>query len=422
MSRRALVLFDDDVADGWRPFTLTRPAAELRYGALLLRERAERICGCRCVGYIAASHLLHFDEPGAPRPIEPEALPRDVELVLLSSRAVPEWDAGPPPAGAARLLLMEGEPCGAVVPPGAPLPEPAFFRDAARTPAGGEPFVWPGRLLRQVWDLVTGTPDQTARDVPALARDASEHALPEGVHRLGDGALALGRGVRIDPGVVLDTRGGPIVLGDDVVVHPFTHIVGPSAIDAGTILLGGAFEAVSIGPACRVHGQVEESVILGYANKAHDGFLGHAYLGRWVNLGALTTNSDLKNNYGTVRIRTATGEHDTGLTKLGCLLGDHVKTAIGTLLSTGTVVEAGCNLFGAATPPRYVPPFTWGAGADAAAYDIDRFLATARIVEARRGLTLSDEAEALLREAWWLGRQTAGVARGEEEPTGDAGA
>jgi UDP-N-acetylglucosamine diphosphorylase/glucosamine-1-phosphate N-acetyltransferase len=148
-----------------------------------------------------------------------------------------------------------------------------------------------------------------------------------------------------------------------------------------------------------VHGEIEDSVVLGYSNKAHDGFLGHAYLGRWVNLGALTTNSDLKNNYGPIRVWTPRGEVDTGLTKLGCMLGDHVKTGIGVMLNTGTVIGAGSNVFGAVQPPKYVPPFRWGSGNALEAYGLDRFLGTARTVMERRGVQMSEGMAGVLARA-----------------------
>jgi UDP-N-acetylglucosamine diphosphorylase/glucosamine-1-phosphate N-acetyltransferase len=145
---------------------------------------------------------------------------------------------------------------------------------------------------------------------------------------------------------------------------------------------------------------VESSVILGYSNKAHDGFLGHAYVGRWVNLGALTTNSDLKNNYGPVRVGGPQGPVDTGLTKVGAFLGDHVKTGIGTLLNTGTVVGAGSNIFGGLMPPLFVPPFSWGRGHELTEYRLDKFLDVARRAMARRDLELDQAAETVLRRAW----------------------
>ena len=152
-----------------------------------------------------------------------------------------------------------------------------------------------------------------------------------------------------------------IRLDDGVEVRAGARLAGPVHAGVGSRLLGGPFDAVSAGPRCYLRGEIEETVVLGYTNKAHDGFLGHAYLGSWVNLGAMTTNSDLKNNYGSVRLGDRDGEIETGLIKLGCLIGDHVKTAIGTMLNTGTVVEAGANLFGDSRPPKWIRAFAWGA-------------------------------------------------------------
>jgi UDP-N-acetylglucosamine diphosphorylase/glucosamine-1-phosphate N-acetyltransferase len=217
--------------------------------------------------------------------------------------------------------------------------------------------------------------------------------------------LRIGDNVTFEPNVVLDFSHGPIHLDDNVTVRAFTRLAGPSYVGRGSTLLGGPYEAVSIGPVCRVHGEVEESIVLGYSNKAHDGFLGHAYLGRWVNLGALTTNSDLKNNYGTIRMWTPAGERDTGLIKLGCLLGDHVKTGIGALINTGTVVGAGSNLFGTEMPPKYVPPFSWGSGANLIDYDADRFLAVTETVMGRRKQAFGEGMRNVLRAAWQRSRR-----------------
>jgi hypothetical protein len=149
-------------------------------------------------------------------------------------------------------------------------------------------------------------------------------------------------------------------------------------------------------------------VILGYSNKAHDGFLGHAYLGRWVNLGAFTTNSDLKNNYGPVRVGGAAGPVDTGLLKVGCFLGDHVKTGIGTLLNTGSVVGAGTNLFGGEMPPTWVPPFSWGSGSRLTEFRLDKFLEVAERAMSRRDVALDDEMIHLLTRAWETTRSLRG--------------
>ena len=152
---------------------------------------------------------------------------------------------------------------------------------------------------------------------------------------------------------------------------------------------------------------LEESVVLGYSNKAHHGFIGNAYVGRWVNLGELTTNSDLKNNYGTIRLGGPDGEIETGLLKLGCLLGDHVKTAIGTRINTGTAVGAGANLFGDGLPPKWVPPFAWGGDHESPAFARDRFLDTAARVLERRGVAFDDPTREWLSSCWDVARGTA---------------
>lgn len=412
MTDAALVLFDDDVARDWRPFTLTRPVGELFFGTETLRARAEREFGLTCAGHLCGEALASFDEHDSPGAVAFSSIPRDRAVLFLSSRAVPA-PPGPPPFGSTpELIAVDGEVCGCWVPAGHEPPAAAFFAAPARNaPEDYGVREFSGRMLRHIWDLVVGNADRTARDIEGRFPEPPHAELPDGVHRVGAAPLVVGEDVAIDPGVVLDLTNGPIWLDEGVRVRAFTRVAGPAYIGRGSTLLGGPFEAVSIGPVCKVHGEVEESVILGYANKAHDGYLGHAYLGRWVNLGALTTNSDLKNNYGPVRIWTPDGVVDTGETKLGCLLGDHVKTAIGTMLTTGTVVEAGANVFGGA-PPRYVPPFAWGTDDPAAAYDLEKFLEVAGTIMARRDVGLTDDQRALLRVAWRRGRAEHAGTRG----------
>jgi UDP-N-acetylglucosamine diphosphorylase/glucosamine-1-phosphate N-acetyltransferase len=348
---------------------------------------------------ITADHLHGFEEPDAAPVVRLHDIGTSDTRVFLSSRAVLDWTAlRHLPTGAA-LLSTGSEIVGCVLPAGTPNPDAGWI---TRPGADGAQVVEvAGRVLTNVWDLVAENPGQITRDYSAMAMNGTS-AVPAGCDVVGDpaGALLLGADVALEPGVVLDFSHGPIWLADGVTIRAFTRLAGPAYVGPRSTLLGGPYEGISIGPVCRVHGEVEESVILGYSNKAHDGFLGHAYLGRWVNLGALTTNSDLKNNYGTIRMWTPDGERDTGLIKLGCLLGDHVKTGIGALLNTGTVIGAGCNLFGTAMPPKDVAPFSWGSGSDLVAFDVERFLDVTATVMARRDLVLGDGMRTLLRNAW----------------------
>ena len=231
------------------------------------------------------------------------------------------------------------------------------------------------------------------------------HLWPEdqeasGTVRIGDGTLSLGDGAVIEPGVHVDTRAGPVRLEAGVRVEGPARLTGPLFIGEDSSVLGGSVGTSSFGPVCLVRGEVAHSVFLGFVNKAHDGYIGHALLGRWVNLGAFTTNSDLKNNYRPVHVWTPEGEKDTGLLKVGCFLGDHVKSGIGTVINTGTVIGAGSNLFGGTMPPAVVPPFSWGVGADLRDHRLAKFLATAEQAMARRDQRLTRGVTRILEAAW----------------------
>ena len=386
-----LFLFDDRVARDWRPFALTRPAGELLFGTETLRARAERVWGLRCEGHLTGSALAGFEEPGAPRCLSPEAIGSEGNRLVLSSRFA--CDAGQVAFERPTLLTTaEAEPVGVWIPDGMALP--AALADG-RWPD------WPaigleGTLLRSVWDLMGKNGDRLRADGGRF----SDGGLPPGVHRLGESGVSVGEGAVIEPGAVLDARAGPVIVDAGARVQAPCRIAGPAYIGRGSTVLGGFFEGVSVGPVCKVRGEVEATVLLGYANKAHDGFLGHSVVGRWVNLGAMTSNSDLKNTYGTVRVEEGGRTIDTGLTKAGCLLGDHVRTGIGTLLDTGATVGAGSSLFGGGLMPKDVPPFSWGGAGGLVDHDIDRFLETAARVMARRGAELTSDNRRLYRRAF----------------------
>ena len=404
MVELTLYLFDDGAARRWEPFALTRPIGELLLGAHTFRARAELLFGARCAGHVSAEHLLGFDEPYAARVVAAHSIGKDRPRLFLSSRAVLDWDVRIDARERATLLSTDGDVVGLFLPAGAPTPAEDWF--VAPAVDGGHVQHVSGRVLRWPWNLVAENAAQVVRDYERGHSAEAEPAVPR-FDAIGysAGALRVGDNVTIEPNVVLDFSHGPIWLDDGVTVRSFTRLAGPAYVGPGSTLLGGPYEAISIGPVCRVHGEVEESIVLGYSNKAHAGFLGHAYLGRWVNLGAMTTNSDLKNNYGTIRMWTPDGETDTGLIKLGCLIGDHVKTGIGALLNTGTVIGAGSNLYGTDMPPKYVPPFSWGSGAELVPYDPEKFLDVTQTVMKRREVALSADMTRVLRAAWRLARE-----------------
>ena len=400
----ALILFDDKRARAWAPFTLTRPAGELLFGCLTLRRRAERFWGEACVGHVADPCLIGFAEPEAAPVVELHALdsaPRPSggpTRIFFSSRAVPEFLPAPPTDEPA-VLTIQGEIVGWILPHGTDSPNENDLLNPDNSAMDLPRLEIPGQVLPNIWDLMSRNGDQVCSDVLVLFPE-SRFTLAEGVHVSGTERVSLGEHVHLEAGIHLDATEGPIRLSNGAHVAAFTRLAGPAFVGPDTHVLGGSLGNVTIGPACRVRGEMSSTVLLGYVNKAHDGYVGHAYVGRWVNFGALTTNSDLKNNYGNVRVQTAEKSVDTGLIKVGCFLGDHVKTGIGTLLPTGCVVGVGSNLFGGLMAPAHVPPFSWGSADRLEEYDIARFLDTAELVMARREMSLEEGDRKLLQRAW----------------------
>jgi len=213
------------------------------------------------------------------------------------------------------------------------------------------------------WELVLANPEQLTADFVAAGRSGIEGTIEQPrALRGSERDVYVGAGALVHPMVVLDASAGPIYIDEEAELHSFTRVEGPCYIGKKSILLGAKCrEGNSIGPFCRIGGEIEESIVHGYSNKYHDGFLGHAYVGQWVNLGALTTNSDLKNDYSSVSV-VLDGKRvvDTGSTKVGSLIGDHTKTSIGTLLNTGASVGAmSLIVTHGKLLPKFVPSFAW---------------------------------------------------------------
>jgi UDP-N-acetylglucosamine diphosphorylase / glucose-1-phosphate thymidylyltransferase / UDP-N-acetylgalactosamine diphosphorylase / glucosamine-1-phosphate N-acetyltransferase / galactosamine-1-phosphate N-acetyltransferase len=417
MSQTSIILFDDARAREWHPFTLTRPAGELLFGTLLMRERAERIFGAPVVRHLSsAENLIGFTEEGAPAVAGFEAVPSNGDRIFLLSRAVPAWSVRHSwrPCDREGTIRVGGRVAGWFAPAGSPAPDPGFFDNPSSLEGGRSAANLDGRVIEEIWHLISRTAEQIRFDILALHPGHQAPQLPPGVHHWGEHPLVVHPTARLEPGCVIDTRNGPVWIDEKAEVRAFTRLAGPAYIGCGSHLLGGSVECVSIGPVCRIRGEISSTVCLGYTNKQHDGHLGHAYLGRWVNLGAETTNSDLKNNYGSIRIWTPGGERDSGEVKLGCLLGDHVKTGIGLLLNTGSVIGAGSNLYGADMPPRFVPPFSWGTGAELVEYRVDKFLEVAERAMTRRDICITDATREQLRRAFREGRRQARTGSGRD--------
>ncbi len=250
-----------------------------------------------------------------------------------------------------------------------------------------------GHLLRYLWDIVDHNGEQIALDAWLTGPERPRRA-DVGVSLVGPAdRLVIDPTATIEPQVVADTRGGPVVIEREATIAAFTRLEGPCYIGPRTQVHGTKIRAgTTLGPDCRIGGEIESAIVQGHSNKYHDGFLGHAYLGEWVNLGAGTQNSDLRNDYGEVRVTVNGRLVNTGRTKVGCYIGDHSKAGLSTLLNTGT----NAGVFSSLLPtggllPRFVPSFAgvWN-GMLVVNDDLPALLRTAATVMARRGKTLTD--------------------------------
>jgi len=424
---RTLVFYDDAKARTFEPFALSRPLCEMRVGALLMRERWEHALRAKGVSFVGAPHLAHFTEENAPV-FERQLIPAGT--ILVNSRAaialadaalsyMRKEDKQSPPNGRTwyvngvlAAVQLRGALDSALLANGTlGLAEVAALDLAsdATAPAGRRTDVsehavtnarveMPGLWLEEVWDIVRHLTPLLNADIPALATTLEVHARTAGTWKgmSGDHPVYQEQGATVEPYTFFDTALGPIMLRKGASVQAFTRVVGPCYIGANSTVMGDRISGSAIGETCRVHGELSATVFVGHSNKGHDGFVGHSIVGRWVNMGAGTITSNLKNTYGTVALWTPNGVRDTGRQFLGTLFGDHVKTGIGLKLTTGCVLGTAANVFDR-MPPKAVEPFAWGSGAPYDSYSIDKFVETAERMMSRRHVPLNDEGRTFLR-------------------------
>ncbi|MBX3396914.1 MAG: hypothetical protein KF841_16285 [Phycisphaerae bacterium] len=253
------------------------------------------------------------------------------------------------------------------------------------------------RLIRYPWQLIHANADEINRQFLALGSGEILGNVYAGAHILNDSAVRIGKGSKIKPCTVLDAEDGPIHIGENVNIAPNVTVTGPCfigdqcTVQAGANIRGGT----SIGTFCKVGGEIEGAIFHGYSNKQHDGFVGHSYVGEWVNLGADTVTSDLKNTYGSIKVALNGSEIDTGEMFIGSIIGDHAKTGINTVLPTGCIVGYAANLFASSHPPKFVPSFTWLTDDGRSINEPQKALAVAMKVVARRKRVYSPAEQAL---------------------------
>ncbi len=398
-------LFEDQGALDLEPLSLTRPVFELLCGLTSLAAKQSRFFPPGPRGVLVRSYLADLCRLHAPAvPVNDLAWLCAGPTIFVNGRWLPpSTPLTLTELSSPGIALVQDEVAYAVVEPEHLVDYSANTFDAClsawkailpRRSAGG-------RLVRYPWELVQHNGEQIRVDWqtagPPFEVESAAVQRP-GLAIVGPREqILIHPSAYLDPMIVADTRQGPIVIDREAVVTAFTRLEGPCFIGPGTHVQGANIRAgTTLGPNCRIGGEIECCIVQGYSNKYHEGFLGHAYIGEWVNLGASTQNSDLRNDYGEVTMTVNGRRVSTGLTKVGCFLGDHTKTGLGTLLNTGTNAGIFCNLLPGGLLPRYIPSFaSWWKEALTDRADLPALLHTAAEVMRRRRVDFTQTHAAL---------------------------
>ena len=413
-----ITIFEDGFVENLNPLALTRPVFALRCGARLLYEKVldeypDASASFFMRGWLAEVYLEKFSSHGRIKAINDLNWLRGDNHLIVNGRWLFEKS------------LVESEEVVAVKNETvvyAYLKEDTLNEGLRKVKNLTELLDWAkvevgvkrldeAKIINYPWDLVAWNGEEIRREFLHLKNILPRKDLSEfqsiGVVGEKDNLL-IAKGANIYPNVVFDTSGGPILVDEGAKILSFSIISGPSYIGKNSWILGGKIRGgTSIGPMCRVGGEVEETIIHGHTNKYHAGFIGHSYIGEWVNLGGLTTTSDLKNDYSEVEVYINGKLINTGRLKVGSFIGDHTKTGIGTMFTTGSTVGVMCNLLSSGAPlPKYIPSFVWFyRGKMGRGLGLDPMLRTARKVMSRRGVEMSEAEERLYRYLYERTRQ-----------------
>ena len=368
------ILFDGKVRSQLLPFTFTRPVADIRVGILTIREKWERHLGFTTTtvteDYLSNKYPL-------------------VELernVLINASFTPTANLVKIVKGLGenQAIFYEDEPLAFFTAENQEVDFDTYeitqytFDDVLR--------------IEHTWDIFSKNHEAIQRDFELLTRNRVSQPIPETAVAFNQDLIFIEEGAKL-PLCSLNANDGPIYIGKNAEIMEGAMIRGPFALcESATVKMGAKiYSGTTIGPHSKVGGEVNNSVIFGYSNKGHDGFLGNSVLGEWCNLGADTNNSNLKNNYAEVRLwdYDTEGFARTGLQFCGLMMGDHSKCGINTMFNTGTVVGVSANIFGSGFPRNFIPSFSWGGSAGMTTYKTNKAFEVAKVVMARRKVDFS---------------------------------
>jgi UDP-N-acetylglucosamine diphosphorylase/glucosamine-1-phosphate N-acetyltransferase len=402
-----MIFFDTPaVRQSLKPFTLTRPAAEIRCGILTISEKwryyLQQVNKPEDTAYLTEDYL------GGKYPF---AATQDA--LLLNGSVCPDAELAVAVAKLERgqALTREGKlvalrPKEQELQALAATGEPAFEKRTAllQEMASAYPHISHKNAVSHIthcWDIFKKNAEEIEKDFRLLTAGRSSRPLQDG-HSIiyGDKKdIFIEEGVAVRASVI-NAESGPVYIGKNATVHENAVIKGPAAILEGAHVNMGAKirDATTIGPYSKLGGEVKNVVVFGNSNKGHEGFLGNSVVGEWCNFGADTNSSNLKNNYKSVNLwNYATRSfEDSGELFCGLMMGDHSKCGINTMFNTGTVIGVFANIFGSGYPPRFIPSFSWGCVPDISPYRLDKALEVAGSVMQRRGIAITAADEQLL--------------------------
>ena len=369
------ILFDGNVRNQLLPFTFTRPVADIRVGILTIREKWEYLLGftTTTVTEDYLSEKYSFLE------LEKNVL---INASFLPSKNLVNIIKG---LEENQAVFFDDEPIAFFTTEGQEVDFDSFdiiqyeHKDVLR--------------IEHTWDIFSNNGEAIKRDFKMLTKGRDSQPIPQGVWTKSPENIFIEEGATIEF-CTLNASEGPIYIGKDAEIMEGSLVRGPFALcDHSTLKMGAKiYSNTTIGPHSKVGGEVNNSVIFGYSNKGHDGFLGNSVIGEWCNLGADTNNSNLKNNYAEVRLwdYETEGFARTGLQFCGLMMGDHSKCGINTMFNTGTVVGVSANIFGSGFPRNFIPSFSWGGSGGFTTYKTDKAFEVAKLVMSRREIEFSE--------------------------------
>ncbi|WP_457617278.1 GlmU family protein [Lutibacter sp.] len=375
------ILFDGTVRNSLLPFTYTRPVADLRIGILTIREKWEKYLGFTTTTlteeYLEEKYPMVEMEQNVM--INASFLPSD-ELVNLIQDLKEN-----------QVIFKDDE----II---------AFYTKSTQDEVDFEQYehiFYSSETvqIKNTWDLFSLNDKALRADFELITKGRKSQPIPSGVITVNAKDIFIEEGAEIYFSS-LNASTGPIYIGKDSLIMEGSLIRGPFALGEHSVVKMGAkiYGATTLGPKCKVGGEVNNAILFGYSSKSHEGYLGNAVLGEWCNIGADTNNSNLKNNYAEVKLWNYETERfaKTGLQFCGLIMGDHSKCAINTMFNTGTVVGVSANIYGSNFPRNFIPSFSWGGAAGFSTYQIQKAKETAHLVMKRKNEVFDDKEQRIL--------------------------